>query len=321
MSSKATAVQGRAKRVKPPKTPLKKDLKKNGILYVLFLPVLAYFVIFNYLPMFGITIAFQDYSVRKGPFGSEWVGLQNFVDLFTGDTFGLVMRNTIVMALMNLVIGFIVPVVLALLICELRSKSYRRTVQTVSYMPYFIAAVVVSALVKEFLGTNGAITQFLSLFGLEKQNWLANPNVPVYWIINTLTEVWRGAGYGTIIYVAAIMAVNGDLYEAAAMDGVTRWQRVTRITLPSIMPLVVMMLTMRVGTIFVQGFDMVLLTYMPSTYDVADVISTYTYRMAFGSQINYGLSAASGLFQSLIGTTLLFLSNWLNRKTNDMALF
>jgi len=320
MSTKTSAVSSREnKRLLYPSW--KKDFKRNKVLYLLFVPVAVYFIVFNYAPLSGLVLAFKSYSVSKGIFGSDWVGLENFKDLFTGEAFALAMRNTIAMALMNLIVGFAVPVILALLICEVRSKVYRRTVQTISYMPYFIAAVVVSALAKDFFSSGGAITQFLSLFGLEQQNWIANPDIPVFWFINTFIEVWRGSGYGTIVYVAAIMGVNGDLYEAAAMDGANRWKRITRITLPSIMPLIVMMLTMRVGTIFVQGFDMVLLLYMPSTYVTADVISTYTYRMAFGSTINYGLSTASGLFQSIIGTVLLFFSNWLNRKSNDMALF
>lgn len=301
--------------------PWRKELRRNGTLYILIIPVLTYFFIFNYLPMFGIVMAFQDFSFRKGFFGSQFTGFQNFIDLFTGESFGLVMRNTSVMALMNLTIGFATTVILALLLSEVKIKPYKRAVQTVSYMPFFIAAVVVAALVKEFLGANGALTQLLSIFGLEKQNWLANPNVPVFWIINTFTEIWQGAGYGTIIFVASIANISDDLYEAAAIDGVNRWQRITRITLPSIAPLIVMMLTLRVGTVFVQGFDKILLLYMPSTYDTADVLTTYTYRMAFGSQINYGMSAASGLFQSIICTTLLFASNMVSRRLSESSLF
>ena len=299
----------------------KKDIRQNGILYLIFIPVAAYFIIFNYIPMVGILMSFEDYKVAKGLFGSTWIGLDNFKELFTGETYLLVMRNTTCMALLNLTIGFIFPIGLAIVLSEVRWKPFKRTVQTISYMPYFVATVVVCQLITEFLGRDGSITLLLSYFGLERQNWLANPNVPVFWLINVFTDVWQGMGYGAIAYVAAIANVNGDYHEAAAIDGANRFKRITNITLPCIFPLVVMFLTLRIGLVFVVGFDKVLLLYMPTTYATADCLSTYTYRMAFGSQINYGLSAASGLFQSVVGTFLLLTSNALNRKATNMSLF
>lgn len=305
-----------------PKLTLKQDFKRNGLLYLLFLPVAAYFILFSYIPMIGITIAFQDFKIARGIFGSEWIGLQNFTDLFTGEAFPLVIRNTFAMALMGLTIGFAAPVILALIVSEMPWKGFRRGIQTISYMPHFVATVVVAALVREFLGSNGAITQILSLFGLEQQNWVANPNVPVFWLINTFTDIWQGAGFGTIVYIAAIGNVSKDLFEAAAIDGANRWQRLIKITIPSILPLLIMLLTLRIGLVFVVGFDKILLLYMPATYDVADVLTTYTYRMAFGAGGgNYGLSAASGLFQSVVGTFLLLTSNYLNRKVVKYSLF
>ena len=212
--------------------PLSKDLKRNWVMYLLFIPVAAYFITFNYIPMAGIVMAFQDFSFARGIFGSTFVGFDNFVDLFTGSAFGTVMRNTIAMAALNLTLGFFAPVVLAFIICETPYKRYRRLIQTVSYMPYFVAAVVVTQLVRELLGTNGGVTLFLSMFGLDKQNWLANPNIPVFWLINTFTDIWQGAGFGTIVYIAAIHNISGDLHEAAAIDGAGRWVRLTKITLP-----------------------------------------------------------------------------------------
>jgi len=305
-----------------PKLPWKQDFQRNWVLYALFIPVALYFILFNYIPMVGIVIAFQDFKIARGIFGSEWIGLTNFIDLFTGDAFPLVIRNTVMMALLGLTLGFIAPIILALVVSEMPWKGYRRAVQTISYMPNFVAAVVVVALVREFLGTNGAITQILSMVGLEKQNWLANPNIPVFWLINNFTDIWQGAGFGTIVYIAAIGNVSGDLFEAAAIDGANRWQRLIKITLPSILPLIIMLLTLRIGLVFVVGFDKILLMYMPATYDVADVLTTYTYRMAFGAGGgNYGLSAASGLFQSVVGTFLLLTSNYLNRRAIKYSLF
>lgn len=298
------------------------DLRKNWMLYLIFLIPAAYFLIFKYAPMFGILIAFEDYSPGKGLFGSEWVGFKNFLELFSGDMFPLAIRNTCAMALMNLSFGFIAPVILGLLISTLRSKRASRVVQTVTYMPYFVSAVVVCSLAREFLNDTGAITHFLTaVFGLEKQNWLA-VNSPVFWIINCCLGIWQGAGYSAIIYIASINNISNDLYEAAAIDGATRFKRLWHITIPSILPLIVMLFTMQLGLVFMTGFDKVLLIYQPSTYTFSDCLTTYTYRMAFGATgNNFGLSTASGLFQSVVATFLLVSGNKLSKKTAKMSMF
>lgn len=296
------------------------DIKKNWPIYVIFLIPFVFFVIFKYIPMVGILMAFEDYKVAKGLFGSTWVGWENFIELFSGEQFPTALRNTVCMAFLNLTIGFAVPVILGLLIGQLRSKKFSRVVQTVTYMPYFVSAVVCCTLAKEFLNDNGAITQLLTLFGFERQNWLA-VNGPSFWIINCLLGVWQGAGYGAIIYIATIEGINQNLYEAACIDGASRWQRVWNITIPQIMPIVVMMFTMQIGLVFMTGFDKVLLIYMPSTYEFSDCLSTYTYRMAFGSSSNFGLSTASGLFQSIVGTILLIGGNKLSAMATKNSLF
>ena len=296
------------------------DFKKNWPLYLIFLIPFVFFVIFKYIPMVGILMAFEDYKVARGLFGSQWVGMSNFIELFSGEQFPTALRNTICMALLNLTLGFVGGPILGLLICQLRSKVASRVVQTVTYMPYFVSAVVCCSLAQEFLNDNGAITQFLTLFGFEKQNWLA-VNGPSFWIINCLLGVWQGAGYGAIIYIATIEGINQNLYEAACIDGASRWQRVWNITIPQVMPIVVMMFTMQVGLVFMVGFDKVLLLYMPSTYEYSDVLYTYTYRMAFGSSNNFGLSTASGLFQSIVGTILLIGGNKLSAMATKHSLF
>ena len=291
----------------------RKEWKRDWPVYVLFLPAIVMFGIFNYAPMFGIVMAFENFKPTKGFFGSEWIGMQNFLDLFAGDEFLNVFRNTLVMAFMNLTIGFIFPILLALLLSELTSKKFRRVVQTVSYMPYFIATVVVCTLITNFCDSKGIITDVLVAFGAERENLLANPDY--FWWINTFSEVWQGMGYGSIIYVAAIANINPNLYEAAAMDSANRWHRMIHITLPGVLPTVITMLTLRVGLVFVTGFDKVLLLYSPSIYDTADCLSTYTYRYGIASG-NYSLSAAAGLFQSVIATALLLLSNKLNQSAS-----
>ena len=266
------------------KVSFKKDFQKNWPLYLMFLPLFLYFVVFNYIPMGGILMAFEKYSVSKGIFGSEWVGMKNFVTLFTGDGFLIALRNTVCIAVLN-------------------------------------SAVVVCALVREFLKDTGAITGILSALGFERQNWLANVNIPVFWIIYVLIGVWVGTGYGSIVYTTSISNVNNDLKEAAALDGANRWDRIVHIVIPSVMPLAMMMLTLSVGTVFMVGWDKILLLYMPKTYQVSDVLYTYTYRTAFGQTVNFGLSTASGLFQSVVGTILLLISNALNKKVTSYSLF
>ncbi|MBR3015513.1 MAG: sugar ABC transporter permease [Clostridia bacterium] len=315
-----------AKAIKQPKllrdqNPWKRDFKENWILYVLFLPVLAYFIIFHYIPMSGIFMAFEDYKVTKGLFGSEWVGLEKFIELFEDEQFWLALRNSGAMALFNLTLGFVAPIILALLITSIKPSKGTRTLQTITYLPNFVSAVVVCSLASQFLDLNGGITRILSLLGFEQQNWLANSDVPVFWLINTGIGIWQGAGWGAIVYIAAIYNINGDLHEAAAIDGANRWQRLTHITLPGILPMIMMMFTLKIGLVFREGFDKVLLLYMPLTYDTADCLHTYTYRMAFGGMPDYSLSTASGLFQSVIATALLVFSNWANKKATGYALY
>lgn len=299
----------------------KEDFRKNKILYLMFLPVLVWVILFHYLPMPGLLMAFQNYSVSKGLFRSEWVGLKNFVDLFTGTGFLLAFRNTAAMAVLSLTVGFAAPIVFALVLTTFPHKRFRRVTQSISYLPNFVSAVVMCALATEFLGEKGAITMLLSFFGADKQNWLANPHIPVFWVIYTLIGVWQGMGWGSIVYVASISNISGELHEAAAIDGANRFQRIWHVTLPGILPLVIMMWTMNIGMVFKMVGTNVLLLYMPQTYDVADVLSTYTYRMSFGAAPNYGLSTASGLFQSILGMILLIVSNKLGKRASGYSLF
>ena len=305
------------------KNSWRRDIKRNWVVYLIFLPTFLLFLVLNYVPMFGIVMAFQNYKVTAGVFGSEWVGLQNFVTLFAGDEFLNALKNTVIIGLMKLTIGFIAPILFAILLSLLRSQKYKRVAQTMSYLPNFVAAVVVCSLLMEFLGRNGPLTLFLTWFGAANQNWIANNQAPAFWLIYTFMGIWQGVGWGSIMYVAAIATVSGDLYEAAALDGAGRMRRLFSITLPSIAPLIVMMFIMNVGLCFTQGYDSILLLYMPSTYNVSDTLYTYTYRMAgfSGGTPDYGLSAASGLFQSVVGSLLLVTSNKLSAKYAGSSLF
>lgn len=309
-------------KIKPRKRPWSVDIRKNGMVYLMFVPILVYEIVLHYIPMFGILMAFEDYNVIDGFFGSKWVGFANFIELFSGEDFPRALRNTVCIAVIKGTVGFVMPIIFAFLLSMLHHKRYKRTVQTMSYLPNFVAAVVVANLVIQFLAKDGPLTMLLTHFGAENQNWLANDKIPVFWIIYLFMGVWQSLGWGSIMYVASIATVSGDLHEAAAIDGATRLQRITKITLPCIMPMIIMMFVLNIGLSFSTGFDSILLLYMPSTYNVADTVYTYTYRMAFGGgNANYALSAASGLFQSVVATVLLVGSNTLSKKLTETSLF
>lgn len=304
---------------KQKKISWKTDLKYNWQVYVIFLPAFLFFLVLSYIPMFGIIMAFENFKIAKGFFESKWIWFENFQYLFNDPNFILALRNTVCIALLKITVGFIAPIIFAILLSMLFSKRYKRIVQTMSYLPNFIAAVVVCSLLAEFVGTGGPLSVLLSnLLNSESTNWLANNHIPVFWILYVFMGIWQGIGWGSIMYVASISMVNGDLYEAAALDGAGRWKRMFKITIPCIMPMIVMMFVMNVGLSFGTGFDSILLLYMPSTYEVSDTVYTYTYRLAFtaGNQ-DYGLSAASGLFQSVVSTILLVGSNKLSKKLSD----
>lgn len=299
----------------------RRDWKSNKIVYLLFIPVFVYLLVMCYLPMFGVVMAFEDFNLAQGIFESPWVGLQNFIDLFEGDMFLPALRNTLVLAVFNLTFSFAAPIIFAFLITSVRNKKVRRICQTMSYMPNFVASVVVVSLVKMFLAYDGPLTHILTALGFEQQNWLANDTPPVFWVIYTAMSIWGGFGFGSIMYVAAIENLSKEIEEAAALDGANRWQLIWKIILPNIMPLIIMMWVMQIGLALRVGSDRILLMYMPSTYSVADVLYTYTYRMAFDGIPDYGLAAASGLFQSIVGSAMLLISNKLSKKMSGSSLF
>ncbi|MBN1550291.1 sugar ABC transporter permease, partial [bacterium] len=249
------------------RTTWKRDIRMFGGIYMLFLPVLIYFIIFNYLPMFGIVMAFQDFKAVKGYFGSQFVGLENFVEFFNNPDFPRILRNTLVISLLGLFVGFPLSVLFALLLKEIVSTRFKRIVQTISYMPYFVSAVVISGLIIEFVSSNGIITNLMVFLGAERQNLLLNPKF--FWMINLISDIWQGLGYGSIIFIAAITNVSDELHEAAAIDGANRLRRVWHITIPAIMPTIIAILTLRIGLLMSIGFDKILLLYNPSIYETA----------------------------------------------------
>lgn len=294
------------------------DLKMNRWLYLLSVPIIIYFIIFNYVPMGGILMAFEDFKPAKGLFGSTWVGLKNFKDFFCGASFFTILRNTLVINLLNLAIAFPMSIIYALLLNELHLKFFKKAVQTIHYLPYFVSMVVICGLIVDFCSTNGPVTKLMvMLFHIKQENLLQNP--AYFWGINLVSDIWQGLGYGAIFFVAAIAGVSQELHEAAAIDGAGRLQRAIHVTIPGIMPAIVTMLVLRCGMILQVGGDKILLLYNPSIYSTADVISTNVQRLGI-EQMNYGYSTAVGLFNSVVGTVLLVISNTLSRKLTDTSI-
>lgn len=297
----------------------RRDIFLNWRLYILGLPLILYFLIFNYAPMFGLVMAFQDFSPNKGFLRSEWVGFGNFIQFFTAPSALQVIRNTFVISGLGLAVGFPLSIIFALLINEIKLKWFKKSIQTISYMPYFVTTIVICGMIIDFCSSNGIITNLLVNLGLiERQNMLTNPDY--FWAINLISDQWQGLGYGSIVFIAAITNVSGELHEAAAIDGATRLQRVWHITLPGIKPMIVSMLILQCGMLMTVGFDKILNLYNPSIYSTADVITTYVQRMGINGG-KFGYSTAVGLFNSVINTALLLISNALSKKYAEQSLF
>jgi len=297
----------------------KHDMRLNWSLYLLFLPVFIFFVIFSYLPMFGIVMAFQDFRPAVGFFSSEWVGFSHFIAFFTGPTFWQILRNTLVISSLSIFVGMFASILFSLLLNEIKYSKVKRLYQTLSYMPHFISAVVVAGLIIEFTSSHGIITSLLvELFGMNRQNMLINPRF--FWGINLGADLWQGIGAGSIIFLAALGNVNQELHEAAAIDGANRLRRVWHITLPAIRPVIATMLTLNMGRAMSVGGDRILLIYNPAVFSTADVIATHVARMGvFGMQFSY--AAAVGLFNSVVGITLLVVSNRASKKIANTSIF
>lgn len=297
----------------------RKDIHVNWRLYLLAIPIIVYFVVFNYAPMAGLVMAFQDFKPTKGIFGSQWVGLQNFVRFFSSPNAFTVIRNTFVISALGLFIGYPMSIGFALLINEIRLKWFKKTVQTISYMPYFITTIVICGLIIDFCSSSGIITNLLVKLGwMERQNMLTNPDY--FWAINLISDEWQGLGYSSIVFIAAITNVSGELNEAAAIDGANRLQRVWHITLPGIKPMIVSMLILKCGMLMTVGFDKILNLYNPSIYSTADVISTYVQRVGINGG-EFGYSTAVGMFNSVVNTALLLIANHLSAKYAEQSLF
>lgn len=303
---------------KPRRPSLLKRIIRQWDLQLMVVPALLFIIVFSYIPMYGVLMAFQDYNMFKGFTASPWVGVKHFEMFFNAPEFWTVMRNTIVISLLKLLIGFPAPILLALMLNEVRSRVFKRTVQTISYLPHFLSWVIVSGFVMSMLSTeNGSINMLLQKLSLIDHpiSFLSLPEY--FWSILVTTGVWKEIGFSSIVYLAAIAGIDPHMHEAAAMDGASRLRQMFSVTLPSILPVIIVFLILAIGNLLSAGFeDILLLGSNPVLRDVGDVIDTYVYRI--GIQNNrYSYATAAGLFKSLIGVFLLVGANYAARKSGN----
>ena len=288
-------------------------------LYLFMLPAIIYTAIFSYKPMYGILIAFKDFSIKKGIMGSDWVGFANFERLFNSYWFPIILKNTLTLSILSLLIGFPMPIILALLLNELRNARFRKTVQTVSYAPHFISTVVMCGIITMFLDPrSGIINHILGLFGVDPLYFMQQAG----WFkwIYVISGVWQGVGWGSIIYYAALAGVDQALLEAAEMDGANRFQRIWHVNIPEILPTVVVMFVLQCGNLLSVGYEKAYLLQNDMNLMGAEIISTYVYKVGL-EQFDFAFSTATGLFNTVVNCVLIIAANTLSKKLTDNGLF
>jgi putative aldouronate transport system permease protein len=299
---------------------IKANFIRDRYLYLLLIPFLAWYIIFAYKPMYGLQIAFKDFSVYKGIEASPWVGFEHFETFFKSPYFWRLLKNTVLLSLYQLLFAFPAPIILALLFNELKNGVFKATVQTFTYLPHFISVVVVAGIVTNFLApSNGIVNILIEMMGGEKQYFLTNPDYFRTIFIGSM-DIWKEAGFGTIIYIAALSGVNPALYEAAVIDGANKWKQMWHITLPAIIPTIAIMLVMKVGSMLEVGYEAIILLYQPATYETADVINTYVYRSGL-QDARYDLATAVGLFNAVVGFILVVFANKMSKKLTETGLW
>lgn len=282
------------------------------------LPVVVWYVIFCYWPMYGIVIAFKDFKPALGILGSPWVGMENFREFFGSVYFGRTFRNTLLISIYSLIFGFPAPILFALFLNELRNRHFKRLVQTITYLPHFLSTMIICSLILQFTNSTGFITRLVNTLTLHEGSLIADPSC--FRAIYVISGIWSGFGWGSIVYLAAMMGIDQELYESARIDGATRLQQIRYITLPGIVPTVVIMLILKLGGLMGVGWEKAFLLQSPLTYETGDIISTFVYRKGF-QDMDYSYSTAVGLFNSVINFILIQVSNAISRRVNETSLW
>ncbi len=302
------------------KQNMRNSIKKNIPFYVMFIPVLIYFVIFRYVPLLlSLIISLEKYQPAKGIFSSKWVGIEYYKQFINSVFFWRLIRNTLGINFLQLTVGFVAPIILALLLNEVGRMRYKKLVQTVTYLPNFISSVVVVGMVVTFLSpSTGLVNNILAHLGMKRINFLTEPSY--FWGIYTVMTIWQTAGYSAIIYLASLTGISSELYEAARIDGAGRWAQLFNITLPGLTPTIVLLFLMKIGRVLDVGYETIVLMYNPSIYSTADVIGTYVYRRGILNG-EYSFASAVGFFQSVIGLMLVLFANKIAKKTSETSLW
>lgn len=294
-------------------------LRREWQIYLMLLPTIIWFIVFLYKPMYGLQIAFKDYSVFRGVANSPWIGFEHFHYLFDNDQFIRAVKNTIVISALNLLFGFPAPIILALMFNEVLNATYKKTAQTIVYLPHFISSVIIAGIViTAFSPSVGIVNTVLGWLGIDSIYFLTKPE----WFrpIFVGTGIWQEAGFGSIVFLAAIAGVNPSLYESAVVDGANRWQMMWRITIPAILPTIIIMLIIRIGNVMEVSFELIILLYQPATYATADVVNTFVYRQGLQNG-QYDFAAAAGLFNAVVAFVLVMAANTLSRRYSRTSLW
>jgi putative aldouronate transport system permease protein len=294
-------------------------LKRDWQIYLMLLPTIVWLILFLYKPMYGLQVAFKDYSLFRGVAGSEWIGFEHFERLLASDQFARALRNTVLISLYSLLIAFPIPILLALMFNEILNQKFKKTTQTIVYLPHFISSVIIAGIViTAFSPSSGIVNTILGWFGVEPVYFLTRPE----WFrpIFIGTTIWQEAGFQSIVYLAAIAGVSPTLYESAVVDGASRWQMMWKITIPSILPTIIIMLIIRIGNILEVSFEMIILLYQPATYETGDVVNTFIYRQGIQAG-QYDFAAAAGLFNAVMAFILVISANSLSRRYSRTSLW
>lgn len=290
-----------------------REYKKNKYLFFLLIPVLIWYCIFSYGPLYGIQLAFKDFHVREGIWGSPWIGMANFKFLFTqSPDFLIILKNTVIISFYHIVFGFPAPIVLALLFNEIRSSVFKRIAQTLSYMPHFLSWVVLSGILITILSpSSGVVNDVIKWFGFQPIYFIGDESYFRFTLV--VSAIWKEIGWGTIIYLAALASVDQQMYEAAVMDGANRWKQTIHITIPALYPVIAILFILRIGSVLDAGFDQILNLYSPSVYGVSDILDTFVYRSGL-QNFQFSLTTAVGLFKNVIALCLVLSTNYIVKR-------
>ncbi|MCQ6560500.1 ABC transporter permease subunit [Paenibacillus mendelii] len=296
-----------------------RKFNQSKYLLLLFIPCLIYYILFRYFPMFGVIISFKEYNIFKGVINSPWVGFKYYEMFFQSHDFYKLLRNTFLLGLYKLLFGFPAPILLALMLNEVKQRIFKKFVQSISYLPHFISNVVVVSMILMFLSpSSGIVNQLIQAFGMDPVNFMSRPEL--FRAIYVLSEVWQHTGWEAILYLAALSSIDPMLYEAAEMDGASRWKKTIHITLPGIVPVIIVLFILNIGSVLDISFEKVFLLYNPAIYETSDILSTFVYRTGLG-QGNFSYASAVDVFTGIIGLIFIYSANSISRKVGETSVW